>query len=59
MNVEKEADMAQNTPKPDQDPAEGSREVIDRQLKRQDEKEQGKRRAGGKPSDDPAPREQE
>ncbi len=51
--------MAQNTPKPDQDPAEGSREVIDRQLKRQDEKEQSKRRAGGKPSDDPAPREQE
>ena len=48
--------MAQNTRKPGQEPGEGSREVIDRQLEQQDEKEQGKRRAGGKPSGGAAPR---
>lgn len=43
-------DNIKNTEHPEQDPAEGSREIIDRELKRQDNKA-GQQAAAGKPLD--------
>ena len=41
-------DNARNNPHPEQDPVEGSPEIIDRELKRQDN-EAGRQAAAGKP----------
>lgn len=43
-------DNIQNTEHREQDPAEGSREIIERELRRQDNKA-GQRAAAGKPID--------